>query len=216
MLETQEMREQRKLRDSLPIGEGKFGRAAESLSEKYNQSSPSFIKDGDGIIIEMLLENGNALATRLSLKDAIILEDRLSDLVKELQNEIFNIQIVPPDLKLLIDCGKISRLEYSVADQRLVEDADNGDTTLYIIKAVFNKESEGKKIYYIKTKFFEDKVLLKRQLDYINNIPVIFKDSVPPNAEIIGSTKGYNIGSINVSDEKIVGIQQEEISGSNK
>lgn len=169
---------------------------AEEVKTKSN-STVDINKDGESIYITMMLESGKMLEATLSLKDAIIIDDRLCDIIKELQDEVFNIQIVPMELKILIDCGKVNRLEYTLADQRTAtEEDEEDDTALYRIKAIFNKKTEKSKTYYIKTKFFEDEKLRKRQLDYIDNIPVIFKDSTPPEAESLGSMRGYNLNSL--------------------
>ena len=112
--------------------------------------------------------------------------------------------IVPRMVKALIDCGKVARLEYSVVIH--AKDADC-DSDLFNIRAIF--VGGGSRSYMYQCKFFENKSMLDIQLDYVNNIPVVFKDKNNyPHTMTINGITGYNIGSLIKKDDDDEAEQQ--------
>ena len=130
---------------------------------------------------------GETVQVELSAEDSLILADELKAQADIIMDEVYNMPIVPRKVKALIDCGKISRLEYS----SMAEEADTG-CILYQIKAVFTDGSS--RMYYYSCKFFENSDLRKGQLDYVRNIPIIFKDkTIPYGVESANGSIGYNL-----------------------
>ena len=130
---------------------------------------------------------GETVQVELSAEDSLILADELKAQADIIMDEVYNMPIVPRKVKALIDCGKVSKLEYS----SMAEEADTG-CILYQIKAVFTDKSS--RIYYYSCKFFDNAELLKMQLEYVKNIPIIFKDkTIPYGVESVNGSVGYNL-----------------------
>lgn len=130
---------------------------------------------------------GGTARVELSAEDALVLADELKANAETIMDEVYNMPIVPRKVKALIDCGKISKLEYSC----MADEADTG-CILYQIKAVFTDGSS--RMYYYSCKFFNNDDLLRGQLDYVNNIPIIFKDkTIPYGVESVNGSIGYNL-----------------------
>ena len=130
---------------------------------------------------------GETVQVELSAEDSLILADELKAQADIIMDEVYNMPIVPRKVKALIDCGKVSKLEYS----SMAEEADTG-CVLYQIKVVFTDKSS--RMYYYSCKFFDNAELLKMQLEYVKNIPIIFKDkTIPYGVESVNGSVGYNL-----------------------
>lgn len=130
---------------------------------------------------------GGTVKVELSAEDSLVLADELKVQADIIMDEVYNMPIVPRKVKALIDCGKISRLEYA----SMADEADTG-CILYQIKAVFTDGSS--RMYYYSCKFFDNDDLRRGQLEYVNNIPIIFKDkTIPYGVESVNGSIGYNL-----------------------
>ena len=148
---------------------------------------------------------GDMITVELSAEDSLILADELKTNAEIIMDEVYNMPIVPRKVKALIDCGKILRMEYS----SIADEADTG-CTLYQIRVVFTDSTS--RTYFYSCKFFENYDLRKGQLDYVNNIPIIFKDKstiVPRGVESINGSSGYNIHKLFSKVEDVVNPDDE-------
>ena len=138
-------------------------------------------------IIGMKTVDQTTVDVELSAEEALVLADQLRENAMAIMDEVYNMPIVPRKVKALIDCGKVSKLEYS----SMAEEADTG-CILYQIKVVFTDKSS--RMYYYSCKFFDNAELLKMQLEYVKNIPIIFKDkTIPYGVESVNGSVGYNL-----------------------
>jgi hypothetical protein len=70
---------------------------------------------------------------------------------------------------------------------------------LYKIIAKFTDNTT--RDYYFECRFFQDDILRKQQLNYVNNIPIIFNNPVDePKTERATGEIGYNINGIKLED----------------
>jgi hypothetical protein len=70
---------------------------------------------------------------------------------------------------------------------------------LYKIIAKFTDDST--RDYYFECRFFEDDSLRKQQLNYVNNIPIVFNAPIDePKTERATGMIGYNVGGIIMED----------------
>ena len=148
-------------------------------------------------IIGMKTVDQTTVDVELSAEEALVLADQLRENAMTIMDEVYNMPIVTQIVKALIDCGKISRLEYSN-----ISYSEETGMTLYNIKAIF---TDGKSRHYkYECKFFENKEMLIMQLDYVKNIPIIFRDkSLPPHVKSYDGMTGYNLmNAVKQSDLK--------------
>lgn len=135
------------------------------------------------------LSGGDTVVAELSAEEALVLADELTKNAETIMDEVYNMPIVPRKVKALIDCGKVSRLEYL----SMAEEADTG-CTLYQIRTVFTNNTS--RTYFYSCKFFENEDLLKLQLQYVRNIPIVFKDkSIPFGVESYNGSIGFNLST---------------------
>lgn len=142
---------------------------------------------------------GNTVTVELSAEEALVLADELKKNAEIIMDEVYNMPIVPRKVKALIDCGKVSRMEYS----SMADEADTG-CVLYQIRVVFTDNTS--RTYFYSCKFFDNDDLRRGQLEYINNTPIIFKDKTipfPNGVESINGASGYNLDKLYTKDEEV-------------
>lgn len=129
-----------------------------------------------------------AVDIELSAEEALILADQIRENALSIMDEVYNMPVVPQIIKALIDCGKVSRLEYSNIS---ASDEEEG-MVLYNIRVIF---TDGKsRNYKYECKFFENKEMHKMQMEYIKNTPIIFRDNnLPPHVKTYDGKTGYNL-----------------------
>lgn len=147
---------------------------------------------------------GNMVTVELSAEEALVLADELKKNAEIIMDEVYNMPIVPRKVKALIDCGKVSRMEYS----SMADEADTG-CILYQIRVVFTDNTS--RTYFYSCKFFTNDDLRKGQLEYVNNIPIVFKDkTIPYGVESMNGSSGYNLDKLFNKEEEV--NPEDEIS----
>jgi hypothetical protein len=155
------------------------------------------ISDGSDVIISIPCgDTGSYIRckTGLDLKTASELAECLNKAVYNVVEKANSVPVVPQVLKALIDLNKVSHLRYS-------RQCRNDDTKMVLYKIIAKFTDDTTRDYYFECRFFEDDILRKQQLNYVNNIPIIFNNPIDePKTERATGEIGYNIGGIRLGD----------------
>lgn len=151
------------------------------------------ISDGSDIIINIPCISAKC-RTGLDLKTASKLAECLNKVVYDVVEKANSVPVVPQVLKALIDLNKVSHLRYS-------RQCRNDDTKMVLYKIIAKFTDDTTRDYYFECRFFDDDILRKQQLNYVNNIPIIFNNPIDePKTERGTGEIGYNIGGVRIGD----------------
>jgi hypothetical protein len=136
----------------------------------------------------------------MDLKTASDLAASINNVIYKVLEKANSVPVVPNMLKALINLGKVSKLHYC----RMTVNEDT-HMVLYRITATFTDNT--KREYMFECKFLDDYTLLREQLNYVNNTPIVLCSRVDePDLGLLqqfNGAIGYNlyIESVDINEE---------------